>query len=185
MKNKYNQHAPDLGTLTSNLQKEDRRNIRMTRNFQILMWIMAPLYLILFNFGMGDEITIYDRIEGACFALAFLSFAMIFRKYYKVYTSVDYGVPTTEMLQKAIERYRFQFKKIPFLLMPIVLIDLAVTIRSLTAEEGIFHGQTIKFQFIYWGMMSAAVFVGYMIWRRKQKPILDASKELLKEILGE
>lgn len=183
MKNKINKKPTiDLNTLISKMTSEDKRNVRIMRNFQVLMWIMAPLYLIIFNIGTGNEITTFFRLGGVCFALAFLTLALILRNFYRTYKSVDYGVPTTEMLKKAVDRYQFKIKKIPLIILPIVLIDLGISAISLSSFESAFHNRIVYFQLIYWGLMSTSIFIGYLIWRKKQKPLRDAALAMLKEM---
>ena len=39
-----NKHLLDINGLIPGLQKEDRRNVRVMRGLQWLMWIMIPVY---------------------------------------------------------------------------------------------------------------------------------------------
>lgn len=171
----------DMGTLIQKMRSEDKRNIMISRNFQILMWIMAPLYIILFNF-VFDDINIYSRLAGFSFGLAFFIFALIFRRFHKIYSSVDYGLPTIEMLSKAAKRYKMQLNKIVLSLIPACLVDLgAVFVSMHEEEENFLFDHLITYQIIYFSMLAVAISIGYMIWRHKQKPLRDAALKLLKE----
>lgn len=182
---KTNNHTKpeNLDSLVQKMQKEDTRNIRIMRNFKWLMFIMAPVYVLIFNIGPADEMNIYLRLGGVSFALAFLIFAFIFTKYLKVYRSADYGQATVTMLRNAVKRYKMQLSKIALSLVPLVFINAGVTLISIGEEsEGLFEGYYLKFQLIFWPMIALAMGIGLLIWRVKQKPLKDAAEKLLKEI---
>lgn len=182
MKKKINkQTILDMDTLLSKMNSEDKKYTRITRNFQWIMWIMMPLYLIIFNFG--TEITLYDRLAGGSFALAFLTFAVIFRRMHKTYSTVDYGLPTIEMLSNAAKRYKMQLNKIILSLIPIFFIDLAVFfITKSNTEESYLKENFILFQLIFFLMLLLSMSTGYLIWRKKQKPLRDAALSMLNEM---
>jgi hypothetical protein len=114
--------------------------------------------------------------------LAFLSFALIFRVYTKEYKSVDYGLPTTVMLKKAIERYRLFHPKKLFVLIPVALVDAGLIFFSLNHDSSDDSISILTSQILYWGGMLLGAGVGVWIWHRRQKPLRDAAIELLREI---
>lgn len=38
----------NLNSLITKMTSEEKRNVRIMCNFQVLMWVIAPLYLIIF-----------------------------------------------------------------------------------------------------------------------------------------
>ncbi|MFA9389031.1 MAG: hypothetical protein ACERKD_04460 [Prolixibacteraceae bacterium] len=187
MKTKYTNSSPlNISSLLDKMHTEDNRNIRIMRNAKWLMFILSPVYLLIFNIGPADEMNIYLRLSGVSFALAFLIFAIIFTKYLKIYRSVDYGQPTVLMLTNAVKRYKMQLSKIALSIIPIIFVNLGVTLISIGEEgERLFEGHYLKFQLIYWPMIAGALFIGLLIWRKKQKPLKDAAEKLLKDIQSE
>ena len=97
----------DMNSLISGLRAEDTRNVRISKVLQWVYFIFVPFYLIVFNIPMGEEITLKERIGGLCYALAFLIFALIFRNMHKEYNSVDYALPTIDVMKQAVKRYTF------------------------------------------------------------------------------
>ena len=180
MKTTYNRNeATFLDKLVGKLQLEDRRNLMIMRNFQWFMWIMAPLYLLIFIAAPFGEVNRYERIGGICFSLAFLFFAFIFRKYKKVYSQVDYGLPTFKMLTLAVKRYNLHFSRIAMTLIPVLIIDLGMFFMSFPYDR---FQDIIHFQVIYLGLIVVAIIAGMAIWRIREKPLRDAAKSLLSEL---
>lgn len=180
--NDKNNHLLDINGLIPGLQKEDRRNVRVMRNFQWLMWILIPIYFGLLVVNPDKDLTWSYRAGGACYVLAFLAFALIFRVYIKEYKTVDYGLPTTVMLKKAIERYRLFHPKKLFVLIPVALVDAGLIFFSLNHDNADDSISILTSQIFYWGGMLLGASVGVWIWHRRQKPLRDAAIELLREI---
>ena len=173
----------DIDLLIGGLQKEDNRNLKMTRNFQWVMWAFVLLYALRFLIFPGNDINWTERLGGLFYVLAFASFALAFRKLYNGYRSVDYGVSTVEMLNQAIKRYKYLHRKLPMIIIPFLLIDAGEVLltydhdKSTSILTTIIHTQIILFLSIGIGMT-----IGTFIWRKRQKPLRDAAIALLKEI---
>jgi len=180
-----NKHLLDINGLIPGLEKEDRRNVRVMRNFQWLMWIMIPVYFGLLVVNPDKDLTWNYRAGGACYVLAFLAFALVFRVYIKEYKMVDYGLPTTVMLRKAIERYQLFHPKKLFVLIPVALVDAGLIFFSLNHDSADDSISILTSQILYWGGMLLGASIGVLIWRKKQKPLRDAALELLREIESE
>jgi len=97
----------DTEQFITGLKKEDTRNLRLTRRFQWIMWAFVLLYGTFFLIIPAKDIILTQRLGGLSDALAFAVFALVFRKLYLDYRSVDYGVSTVEMLKQTIIRYIF------------------------------------------------------------------------------
>ena len=175
--------SPDINQLVTGLQKEDSRNLNLTRNFTILMWVLAPLYLFLAIVGLIIDNPSLDQLGFLFFSLGFLAFGFLFRSLHADYKSVDYGIPTIIMLQKAAYRYKLWQPKTYLIIIPVLLISIAA---SLTIQKGIPHSElNIRLLIVFTGyflVMAIAFFIGYLIWRKRQKPLRDKALQLLAEI---
>jgi len=173
----------DMDRFIGGLQKEDNRNLKMTRNFKWVMWVLVTLYAFVFLFNPDKEITLTQRIGGLCYVIAFAIFGLIFRKFNIEYKSVDYGVPVVEMLTLAAKRYNMFQRKLMLIIAPILLVDAGMVLvlmnhsgmKSIT--EVILLVQEILVPSLLIGLT-----IGVFIWRKRQKPLRDAAMAMLKEI---
>lgn len=181
------QNNPDLNLekLVSGLQHEDSRNLKLTNNFMWIMWIMAPLYLLFALFGFSTEETSTQHIGFVFFSLGFFVFGFLFYTLRKEYKSVDYGISTIEMLQKAVKRYKFWQAKTYLTIIPVILVCFAT---SFSIEHLLPYPDQIKRMVIvfviYLLVLCVAFFIGYLIWRTRQKPLRDKALAMLREIEG-
>jgi hypothetical protein len=183
-----NQKQVDLSSLIERLQAEDNRNIALTNRFQWIMFILAPLYFAIFVVDSIVNLQWQQNVGMLFFAIAFFAFAFIFRRYNREYRSVDYGLPTVEMLTKAVKRYQFWQRKTGLSLLPVVLVDIGISLSSYNHLLSFDADPVVRIliiQAVYIPLMTASMTVGYLIYRRKQKPIRDRALELLKDITGE
>jgi hypothetical protein len=173
----------NMDLFAENLRKEDVRNSKMTRNFQWIMWIFAPLYASIFLLNPDKGIMMTERLGGLCYAAAFIIFALIFRKFNIEYRSVDYGVPVVEMLTLAAKRYNMFQRKLLLIIAPILLVDIGMVMvcinhfGSKTLLEVILWVQALLISSLIIGLT-----IGVLIWRKRQKPLRDAARAMLKEI---
>ena len=181
--NQNNKPKIDLEQLVKGLQKEDNRNLIMTHRFKWIMFIMTPVYLLIFVGRMIFEPYTLDQWGFLFFALGFLGFALLFQKYYQEYKSVDYGISTVEMLTKAANRYHFWQRKTYLTIFPVVMVCFAV---SFSNEHLIPNpDQTTRMLIAFFGYLvitCLALIVGYFVWRKRQKPLRDKALALLAEI---
>lgn len=173
----------DLDQLVKGFQKEDSRNLKMTRSFTILMWVLAPLYFFLAIVGMILDDPSFDQLGFLFFSLGFLAFGFLFKSLQRDYKSVDYGISTIEMLRKAAKRYKLWQLKTYLTIIPVALISVAA---SLTIQKVIPHPDlAVRLLIVFSGyilIMIVAFFIGYLIWRSRQKPLRDKALQLLSEI---
>jgi len=173
----------DLDLFIGGLQKEDNRNLKMTRNFQWVMWALVLIYAIVFLIIPDKEMIWSKRLGGLFYVLAFALFALVFRKLNSDYRSLDYGVSTVEMLKKAIIRYRFLHRKLSLIIAPILLIDAAMVLVLYHPElEKNILQLIIQTQLLLFSSIGIGLIIGIFIWRKRQKPLRDAAKAMLKEI---
>lgn len=166
-----------LGQLVAKLKKEDSFYAEISKIFQVIYWIFIPVYILLTLREYTDSYKIGELIGGACFILAFLIFALLFRKYYREYKNVDYSLPTLQMLKKAAWRYRpFQIRSLWALL---ALIFMDAGLASGWVDEKI---SMLIAQLMFWGVMFFAIIIGFVVWYIKYKPLYDETKKMIKEI---
>jgi hypothetical protein len=181
--NQYNNQEIDLGRLVKGLQHEDTRNLGMTLRFKWIMYIMAPVYFLIFAGRLVFEPYTIDQWGFLFFSLGFLGFALLFRSLHQEYKSVDYGVSTVEMLTKAANRYRMWQRKTYLTIIPVIMVCFAT---SFSMEHLIPNpDQTTRLLIVFFGYLAilcCAFFIGYLIWRKRQKPLRDKALALLAEI---
>jgi hypothetical protein len=181
--NQQNKQAIDLKQLVKGLQHEDNRNLGMTHRFKWIMLILAPAYFLMFLGRMIFESYTLDQLGFLFFSLGFLGFALLFRSLHQEYKSVDYGVSTVEMLRKAASRYQLWQSKTYMTIFPVIMICFAT---SFSLEHLIPNpDQTTRLLIVFFGYLATlccAFFVGYFIWRKRQKPLRDKALALLAEI---
>jgi hypothetical protein len=173
----------DLDQLVKGLEKEDSRNLKMTSNFTILMWVLTPFYLVLAIVGLVLGNPSIDIIGFIFFSLGFMAFGFLLRNLQMDYKSVDYGIPTVEMLRNAAKRYKLWQPKTWLTIIPVALIGVGA---GLTIQKGIPNTDlSMRLLIVFIGyilVMIIAFFIGYLIWRKRHKPLRDKALQLLTEI---
>jgi len=173
----------DMDTLLANLRNEDKRTLRTMKNMRWLYFAMIIIYTLLMVVNPDPELQIHHRISGLCYVLSFAIFALIFQKYNKEFSSIDYSLSSSEMFRKAAERYNLNFKRYLVVIPPLLLIDAGLTIseyyRWTTVDPVVLILIT---QAIYLGVILIGWFIGYLIWRKRQKPLRDGALQILKEL---
>lgn len=173
----------DLGQLVRGLKNEDARYLALTNSSKWIMWVLAPLYFIIFLIGVIIDRPEIDKIGFLFFSLGFLSFALLFNSLYKEYKDIDYGVSTLEMLRKAVSRYALWQPKTYLTIIPMLFCALGF---SFTAQRGFpFADQSIRILVAFGSILlilSCSALVGYFIWRKRQKPLRDKALAILTEM---
>jgi drug/metabolite transporter (DMT)-like permease len=177
--NKFN----DMNALLTSFKKEDARNTREMKFFKWLFIIMIIIYTALFIVNPDPSLGMPERISGLCFVGAFALFATLFKKYHSDFRNVDYSVSSFEMLNQAAKRYDFTFSRYLFILPSILLIDAALVFSEISEWTKVeLLNRILYVQAFYIPIMLISAFAGYLIWRRKQKPLRDAALQLLEEL---
>ena len=176
-------HPVDIENLMDHLKKEDSRTLRMMRNFKRLLYGMVVFYFLLMIVNPDPELMWHQRTSGLCYVMAFIVLAVLFRKYHKEYQSIDYSLSISEMFKKASDRYDFKVSKILYVLPSLLLIDVGVTIsefyRLVTFDP---LNRILIVQAVYIPIILISAFIGYLIWRKKQKPLRDGALQILREL---
>jgi hypothetical protein len=175
----------DIDALVFGLKKEDDHNLKMMRNFKWLLVIMAVFYTLLMVVNPDPELKMYHRISGLCYVSAFALFAVVFTRLYNEFRKVDYSLTSVEMLQQAVKRYKFSSWRYIWMLPSLVLIDAGISIsyfnRWISVEP---LNRVLLVQAFFIPVMAISAFIGYLIWRKKQKPLRDSALALLQELQG-
>lgn len=179
-----NNKLGSIDSLVVNLKKEDLWNLNLMKSFKWIYLVMIIAYTLLMVVNPDSDLKLHNRISGICYVVAFGIFVLIFRKYHKEYSEIDYTLPVAEMLSKAAKRYKFRWKSVLITLPSLVLIDVGVVLSSFYDVQEIAWNRIIYFQIFYFTLMGVSGFVGYMIWKKKQKPLYEGAMQLLKELEG-
>ena len=179
----YNNQELDMEQLVKGLKREDTRYLALTNSAKWIMWVLAPLYFLIFLAGVIVDRPEIDKIGFLFFSLSFLSFALLFNSLSKEYKSVDYGVSTVEMLRKAAGRYALWQPKTYLTIIPMLFSALGF---SFTAQRGFpFAGLEMRILVAFGSILlilCCGALVGYFIWRKHQKPLRDKALTILKEM---
>lgn len=174
----------DLNKLVEGLRREDDRNMHLTNRFKWLMWIFAPLYFCFFLFMIYEGEPVLKEIGFFFFSVSFLFFAIVFRNLNNEYKSVDYGLPTTEMLRKAVQRYEIWQTKTAKAIAPAFLaaIGVALACQDMIPNIDDTVSRIVVAFLVYLLILSGGFGSGYLIWRKRQKPLRDHALLLLEEL---
>jgi hypothetical protein len=180
---KANGNGIELNSLMQKLQTEDARNLRVFSTFRYLFPVLMVLYGLFFIANPSDEFDWLDRLTGLCYVLAFGVFAWLFRKYHKEYRSIDYSLPVADMLRKAADRYSLWQRKTLILVVPILLIDVGMSISTGRHQDYTTPLRwTLLVQLAYIPLLAVSFLVGVWIWYHRQRPLREGALSLLAEL---
>ena len=180
---KPNGNGVEINQLVQRLHKEDSRNLRLFKRFQWIFFVCIIVYSFLFIFNPFDDLGLSYRITGICYVLGFIIFGLIFRKNYRKYKSIDYSLPVSEMLQKAADRYSFQYKNMWVVIFPLLLIDAGLTLSICQRYTAFTVWERIGLvQLVYIPVLTISFLIGLLFWYKQQKPLRDAALKLLEEL---
>jgi hypothetical protein len=173
----------DMDALLVNLKKEDARATRQIKNFKWVFYIMIVFYTLSMIVNPDPNLKWHQRTTGLCYAIAFVIFAFLFRKYHKEFLSIDYFLSISEMFKKAAERYNFKIIRFLYVLPSLLLIDVGLTMsefyRLLTIDP---FDRILIVQAFYIPIILISAFVGYLFWGKRQKPLRDGALQILRDL---
>ncbi len=187
MNNNYNtpSQAVDTENLIARMQKEDRRNKRNMYGLFFVYLAFSLIYFFLFVINPDPLLSAMHRFAGILFVIAFMIGTVFLWFRYKKFKNLDYTLPLVQVLEKTVERYCYWGKKWITVSIIIILIDIGFTISYYAKFEYwdvAFWIKILVIQAFYWGLMALAGFVGYLIWRRRSRPIWRDARKLLDEL---
>jgi hypothetical protein len=165
------------------LKNEDQRNLHQFKSFKWIYLIFIFLYALFFAIDYIGTEQVERGISQLFFIAAFVMLYAVFRKYHKVYREIDYSVSLAEMLSKVIDRHQIKSKYYLQIALPIILIDIAVVysfynrLVSLTPLNRVLIVQSVL-TLVFGG----AAYIGYLIWKKRQKPLVDSAKQMLNDL---
>lgn len=178
-----NGNQVNLDSLIRNVKAEDDKNLRISKSFLWVYIILAIIYAGLMVLNPDSDIKLIDRISGAFYLASMIVLAYIFKVGLKEYRSIDYTLPLIEMLRGVAKRYQLRARKFIQLSIPILLMDVGLTLsfyNDLLPMEPI--NRVLIIQVIYIPVMTISGFIGYLVWRKKQKPLRDNALILIDEL---
>lgn len=172
-----------MNNLLNKLKAEDKFVLRLSKGLQIVYWILIPIYTILFVFIPDADMTIYERLGGVCFVLAFLVFALVFRHRVKTLKGIDYSVSTIQMLDEAADRYKLWKPEFCWVILTVFLIDVGLSISSYyRLEVANWLDRILLVQYILIPAVLVSLSIGIVWWYLKHKPLRDHALKLLDEL---
>jgi len=165
-----------LEQLMVKLKTEDANYAAITKRFQYIYVVFVVFYAIITTLIFIFERDLNMLLSGVSFMVSFIILALIFRKYYKNYSFVDYSLPTLLMLKKAAARYRLFDVRALWLLVASGFIDVALTLNLMPRVS------LWIIQLFVLGVILVSVVIGMIRWWYKYKPLLDNVRHLISEI---
>jgi hypothetical protein len=180
-----NQNSIDLETLIDRMKKRDEHQKKTFRNFYIMMSVFVVFYFLLLVANPDPYLTVYKRIAGICYVIAFLIGAYLFRKEHKAMTMLNYSEPMLDVMKGAVDRFS-PFKKgfFRFLLVPL-FVDFGISFGGSTQympESWSNTERIVILQLVYWSIMFIAGLISFLIWKQRVKPYRDAVKRMVEEL---
>lgn len=181
---KENKNQMDMNSLVGELEAKDSKYRKIMRRFQIMFFVFIFLYAGLFLINPDPELTINDRIAGACYVVAFTLFALQFRALHKRYKEVNYFDPVKKVLEDAERRYRLWQKSTLLVLVSILCIDAAtlLILYDRFEDRWTFWQFFTGVQLVFILIIAIGFSIGYLRWRKESRPIWLSAKKLLKEL---
>lgn len=172
--------------LLQQVQNEDRRSKRLIKGVFILYLVCSVLYTLLFIVNPDPDLGFTDRLSGGLYVLAFVLGTAYFRYEYNHLKKLDYSQPLLTLLQKTEKRYRFFNVKWFPVLGVVSLIGAGITLsfighRFINMDVSL-AVRVLLIQGGYWFIMLCSGFIGYLIWRKRHRPIHRQIRTMLSEL---
>jgi uncharacterized membrane protein YGL010W len=179
MKEQITINDTKLPVLISQLKSKDANYAAISKGMQIFYWALCPIYLIKIVFEAISNEPLNNILSSMCFLVAMISMAILFNRFQKEYSEVDYSQPTLLMLQKALDRYQPFSLRTLGILPGIVLIDIGISLKATTSTAFLMSQMAFLIAIIL------GFVIGFIIWYVQYKPIRDRTQALIDEIEAE
>jgi uncharacterized membrane protein YesL len=171
----------NMDTFISKLKDEDTLYRRLSG---FLRWLYIGLILVYtLKTIFLSRTNLNVLISDICFIIAAIFFIIILSYYIRVYKKVDYSAPLYQMLKNAAERYRFSVPLIVLICIPLVIMDIGLSFDFMNEPFGSSPLMRILIvQAFYVPLMTGSLYLGFWIWKKKQKPLRDNALKMLKDL---
>lgn len=177
----------DLDSLVNELKKKDDRQKTTFHRFYIMLSVFVVFYLLLMVVNPDPGLTLYHRLAGLSYVIAFVIGAWLFRREHRMMVSINYADPLLEVLKNAALRYRpFSKRFLPYILI-LLFIDLGIALggpKRYLPENWTDDQKILMIQVVYWGIMLISALIGYLLWRVRYRPLWLALKQMIDELEG-
>jgi hypothetical protein len=177
--NNIKSDSNNLNELIPQLQKSDKNYANIAKRLKVVYWVLLPVYSLLLIDLLIDKSPFTEILGILSFVCAMLIFALLFRKYQEEYNTVDYALPTLEMLKKAANRYKPFRRETIWALLAALFMDAGLVLNHWG------EGDTMVIQLIFGGALLVALLAGLVWWYIRYKPLRDGALQLIREIEGE
>ncbi len=179
--------APELDQVVDQLKSLDNKNKKLMFRMFILYLGIAIFYLGLLILNPDPELTLENRIQGVFYVLIFAVAAFFFRYHYRKTYKADYTAPVLKMLEEARNRHKLlRPGKIWFMVFIVVVTDIVVTWAMLDdtsfPESWSLLTSILVIQAGYYAIMSLSYLIGYLIWRKKSRPLVRNLTRIIDEL---
>lgn len=169
--------------LISGMKREDTRQKRMAMVFRWFYIVLSVPYILRFVLLPDADMTLSDRLFGAFIGAGLLVFAVVFWLQHRQLKSLDYSQPVLFFLKSSLKRYKFWKPIVYPILIAAAFVGAGLTINLLD-ERPVHYTITqwvLIVQFAYWSMLGVSIFIGYVVWRYRERPLFMAIKRMLRE----
>jgi hypothetical protein len=177
------QNQTTMENLIKNLKSEDKKYYMIGKAVKIMYYVLILIYCFEFIFDPFDDHILIDKI-GGMFALgSFIGFIIYFDYYTKKLSSIDYSLPTIQMLRNAAERYSLWGNKSGYAIIPVLLLDIAMVLlfwKEFGTMLPLFRVLIVQAGFL--PLIGLGVLIGYLVWKSNHKPLREKALKLIEEI---
>ncbi len=181
--------TPHLDQVVDQLKRLDTKNKKLMFRMFVFYLVFAVFYLGLMILNPDPELTLENRLQGVLYVFMFLVAAFFFRHHYRKTYEADYTAPVLKMLEDARERHKLlKPGKIWFIIFIVITCDVVVTwaLADQTWPANWTRLTTILVvQVGYFTIMAISYLVGYLIWRKKSRPLVRNLTMLIEEFKRE
>jgi hypothetical protein len=170
----------ETNSLLEIIKKEDSKSKKQSKRFYIITSITTIVYVLIFIINPDPELTIKTRLAGSCFIFASLILAVLFWKKHSQIKETWYTSSPKIFLEEAKKRFQFWNRKQLWLIVVIVLVDVASMFSLSNYFESLGHTKgIIIYQLLFLSLMIFGFFMGKKEWQKNKKPIFTKIEEML------
>lgn len=181
--------VPHLDQVVDQLKRLDNKNKRLMLWMFVIYLAFALFYLGLTILNQDPDFSVANRIQGALCVMILVTAAIFFWYHYRKTYQADYSAPILKMLEDARDRHKLlRPGKLMFMLFIVLVCDVVVTWSLLDATWPTTWSMltiVLVIQAGYLLLMAVSYLIGYLIWRRKSRPLVLNLTKLIEELKEE